>query len=246
MPWLNEASSSWRIADHALPSLPLVSRQTMKTTTASENRTIGTPPSGSAWGFLRPSPSPVMGTFRMTPSRSASMNPIVAMARKTPRSRNTGSPTRNPTTPASTTPAAMFSGSGVCQCRSISTDVYAPTAMNPGAANDSWPEYRTRNIEVASMLLIPIWAISSVCEFQKPTGSENSAKKKSTGLQPLAQARAEQALRTQHEHQEQGGKRDAASYAAAEGDRGQHLDQAEQVAAEHCAGDAAHAAEDDH
>jgi hypothetical protein len=62
---------------------------------------------------------------------------------------------------------------------SIRTDVYAPIAMKPGAARDSWPEYRTMNIEAAMMLLIPIWAIRSVCEFQKATGSLKSWMKKS-------------------------------------------------------------------
>jgi hypothetical protein len=57
--------------------------------------------------------------------------------------------------------------------------VYAPTAMNPGAARDSCPEYRTINMEDARMLLIPICAIRSVCEFQKPTGSLKSWMKKS-------------------------------------------------------------------
>jgi hypothetical protein len=102
------------------------------------------------------------------------MNPIVAMARKTPRRRSTGNPTNTPVAPASTTPAAMFSASGVCQYRSIRTAVYAPMAMNPGAARESWPEYRTMNIDEAMMLLIPICAIRSVCEFQKATGSVKS------------------------------------------------------------------------
>jgi hypothetical protein len=57
--------------------------------------------------------------------------------------------------------------------------VYAPVAMKPGAARESWPEYRTMNIEDARMLLIPICAIRSVCEFQKPTGSLKSWMKKS-------------------------------------------------------------------
>src|SRR5207249_2137068 len=65
-------------------------------------------------------------------------------------------------------------------------------------------------------------------------------------LDSLSEARAEQALRTQHQHQEQGGERDASAGVTAERDQGEDLDQAEQVASDHRAGDAAHAAEDDH
>jgi hypothetical protein len=59
-------------------------------------------------------------------------------------------------------------------------DVYAPMAMKPGAASESWPEYRTMNIEAAMMLLMPIWAMRRVCEFQNAIGSETSWMKKST------------------------------------------------------------------
>ena len=45
-----------------------------------------------------------------------------------------------PAIDANTLPAATFSASGVFHCRPISTEVYAPIAMNPGAASDSWPE----------------------------------------------------------------------------------------------------------
>ena len=51
-------------------------------------------------------------------------------------------------------------------------------AMKPAKARESWPEKRIRNIEVARMPLMPIWAMSSVCEFQT-TGSVKSWMKKS-------------------------------------------------------------------
>src|SRR5207249_2579364 len=68
MPWLSAASSSCRIAAQARPRRPLVSRQTIKMTAATEMRMRLIPVSGSALGFFRPRPSPVMGRLRITPS----------------------------------------------------------------------------------------------------------------------------------------------------------------------------------
>src|SRR4029077_6539370 len=123
-------------------------------------------------------------------------------------------------------------------------------AMKPGAASDSWPEYSTTNMEEARMLLIPICEINSVCEFQNATGSVNSWIRKSICRPPpldaLAELGPEQALRAQHQHQEKRRKRDPRAHVAAEQHDRQHLDRAQQVAAENSAWDAAHATEHDH
>jgi hypothetical protein len=73
--------------------------------------------------------------------------------------------------------------------------------MNPGAARESCPEYRTTNIDDARMLLIATCEINNPCEFQKRTGSVNSWIRKSMS-KALAELSAEQSLRAQDQHQE--------------------------------------------
>src|SRR5438445_1648643 len=119
--------------------------------------------------------------------------------------------------------------------------------MNPGAASESCPEYRTTNIDDARMLLIAICEINSVCELQKPTGSVNSwIRKSTTRSNTLAELGTEEALRPQHQHQEEGRKGDTGAHVAAQQDHRQHLDRAQEVTTQDGPGDAAHPAEHDH
>src|SRR5258708_16607191 len=105
-------------------------------------------------------------------------------------------------------------------------------AMKPGAASESWPEYRTMNIDAAMMLLMPICAIKRVCEFQNAMGSETSWMKQSTS-DFFPKLRAEEALRPQDQHQEERSQCDAATRVASKGDNGANPDEAQQVAADH-------------
>jgi len=59
-------------------------------------------------------------------------------------------------------------------------------AMKPGAARESWPEYKTMNIDNAMMLLIPTCAINSVCEFQQADRIGEELDKEVHRLDPLA------------------------------------------------------------
>ena len=68
------------------------------------------------------------------------------------------------------------------------------------------------------MLLMPICAISSVCEFVEGDRVGEELEEEIHGSDPLAQLGAEQALRAQHQHQEEGGEGDAAAHVAAERD----------------------------
>ena len=63
------------------------------------------------------------------------------MARKTPRSRSTGRPSGTATIAGSSAEAASAAMNGTPLARSvIKALVYAPMAMNPALASESWPQ----------------------------------------------------------------------------------------------------------
>ena len=67
---------------------------------------------------------------------------MVAMARNTPRRRNTGNPSGNATAAGKAAAAIRATGKGSPALTVKSAAAYAPSAMNPALPRASWPHDR--------------------------------------------------------------------------------------------------------
>ena len=85
---------------------------------------------------------------------------MVAIARNTPRSRSTGSPSGIATIAGSKVAAINASGNGACALTVRSAAAYAPTAMKPAFASESCPQESVQYTDSASKLLMPMNANS--------------------------------------------------------------------------------------
>src|SRR4030088_3047973 len=109
MPWLAAAISSSRIAAHARPTLEIRSRAQTYAMTRSDAKMCHTP----VWGGTppRPYPRPVIGSARIA-ILTTSPNASVAIARYTPRRRNTVAPSSTDTITARSAAQMRANGNG--------------------------------------------------------------------------------------------------------------------------------------
>src|SRR5712675_415477 len=142
---------------------------------------------------------------------------MVAMARKTP---------------------SRARGKGACAFCVSRAPAYAPMAMNPAFASESWPQQSVQYTERASSPLSPMKAKSDWYVRKKPARSGTSGL--ADGGLP------EQAGGPDEQHQEEHAEGDRVAPAGAQLHDGQDLEQAEREPGDHRARDTAHASQDDH
>ncbi len=96
-------------------------------------------------------------------TRTISPNPIVAIARKTPRRRRIGKAKSAATAAAQSIASTMLAPSGQPYCMLAIVETYAAIPAKPACARASWPAWSETTSESASSALTPIWSTSRAC-----------------------------------------------------------------------------------
>src|SRR5438477_1945292 len=141
---------------------------------------------------------------------------MVAIARNTPRRRRTGRPSGTAMIAGRSAAAANTAANGACAFNVRSAAAYAPTAMKPALASESWPQESVAYTDSARSPLMPTKATS---DWYARSRSRTS--RLAHGGLP------EEAARPREQHHEEHRERDRVAQGRSEARDGEHLDEAE-------------------